>query len=138
MAWAVFSVVRTYPYFLAYFNESIGGPQNGYKYVTDSNLDWGQDLKRLADFVNENGIEKIKLDYFGWSDPAYYLGGRRDTLRREDKEQKGWLAVSATFLQTFCPNDTPRCKLEDRTYRWLDQYEPFAKIGYSIFVYDLK
>lgn len=138
LAWGVFSVVKTYPHFLAYFNESIGGPQNGYKYVTDSNLDWGQDLKRLADFVNENGIEKIKLDYFGWSESAHYLGDKRENLKREDSEQKGWLAVSATFLQTSCPNNASHCKLEERTYRWLDQYEPVAKIGYSIFVYELK
>lgn len=138
----IFSVVKTYPHFLAYFNESIDGPANGHRYVTDSNLDWGQDLKRLADFVDNpptgERIEKIKVDYFGWSDPAYYLKNRIEGVRREDENQKGWLAISATFLQTSCPDNAPRCKLEDRTYRWLDRYEPVAKIGYSIFVYNLK
>ncbi|MDP1629671.1 MAG: hypothetical protein Q8L57_03565, partial [bacterium] len=146
MIWMIFSVANTYPYFIAYFNESIGGPKNGYLYVTDSNLDWGQDLKRLAMFVDNpppsagggGAIEKIKLDYFGWSDPAYYLKGRAESARREDSDQKGWLAVSATFLQTSCPNDNQRCKYDERTYHWLDQHEPVAKIGYSIFVYNLK
>jgi 4-amino-4-deoxy-L-arabinose transferase-like glycosyltransferase len=47
LAWQVISIASVYPYFLAYFNGLAGGPDNGYKYVADSNLDWGQDLKRL-------------------------------------------------------------------------------------------
>jgi len=51
--WQAISVVSVYPSFLAYFNESIGGSANGYKYVVDSNLDWGQDLKRLATWIDD-------------------------------------------------------------------------------------
>jgi len=36
-----------YPHYLAFFNQSIGGPHNGYKWLADSNIDWGQDLKLL-------------------------------------------------------------------------------------------
>ena len=39
------SSVRTAPHQLAYFNEIVGGPDRGYYYLSDSNLDWGQDLK---------------------------------------------------------------------------------------------
>jgi len=45
------SVVRVYLSFLAYFNKVIGGPDGGARYVVDSNLDWGQDLRRLGTFV---------------------------------------------------------------------------------------
>ena len=52
--WQVVSVVSVFPHFLAYFNELAGGPDKGYLYAVDSNLDWGQDLKRLALWVDEN------------------------------------------------------------------------------------
>ncbi len=48
IAWLVAETAFAYPNYLAYFNETVGGPKNGYKYVTDSNVDWGQDLKRLT------------------------------------------------------------------------------------------
>jgi len=51
--WQALSVVSVYPHFLAYFNELAGGPNNGYLYAVDSNLDWGQDLKRLTKWIND-------------------------------------------------------------------------------------
>ena len=73
IAWQSVTVLRVHPSYLAYFNEIAGGPDGGWRYVTDSNLDWGQDLKRLSEFVEERGISEIHLDYFGTADPAYYL-----------------------------------------------------------------
>lgn len=37
------------PHLLGFFNSSMGGWRNGHLYLADSNLDWGQDLRRLAD-----------------------------------------------------------------------------------------
>jgi hypothetical protein len=51
LLWQGVSVVRVYLSFLAYFNKVIGGPDGGARYVVDSNLDWGQDLRRLGTFV---------------------------------------------------------------------------------------
>lgn len=44
--------VSAYPAYMSYFNELAGGPKNGYRYVDDSNADWGQDLKRLKTWVD--------------------------------------------------------------------------------------
>lgn len=76
LIWYLVESLSTAPYFLSYFNEIGGGVWNGYRYVTDSNYDWGQDLKRLENFVNEQGLarEKIAIDYFGGGNPKYYLG----------------------------------------------------------------
>jgi hypothetical protein len=46
-AWYAMGTLRTHPHHLAYFNEIAGGPGNGWRQLVDSNLDWGQDLKRL-------------------------------------------------------------------------------------------
>lgn len=138
LLWASLSVIFTFPSFLAYFNEIAGGPDGGYKIVADSNLDWGQDLLRLTRFVKQNNIQSIGVDYFGGGDVKYYLG---DTARTFDREipQKGWLAVSATFLQVACqPQYVGSCHYDQRSYVWLDQYKPIAKIGYSIFIYKIE
>ena len=142
LAFQVFSVTKIYPSFLAYFNELIGGPKNGYFYVTDSNLDWGQDLKRLAKWTKENNIDKIYVDYFGGGTPEYYLqekflpwhcGFSPDYLT-----QSRWLAVSATFLQGGRGQAAPGFREPTGCYNWLNSYQPITTIGYSIFVYQIK
>lgn len=62
--WYLISSIRIYPHYLAYFNEYVGGPTNGYKYLVDSNLDWGQDLKGSKEYMERRDIEKVKLAYF--------------------------------------------------------------------------
>src|SRR5262249_11687693 len=54
LAWNMVETALVYPHFLAYFNEIAGGPANGYRWLTDSNLDWGQDLKGLAAYQREH------------------------------------------------------------------------------------
>ena len=51
LGWAVFSSLRVYPHSMSYFNELAGGPENGHNYLVDSNIDWGQDLLELRDWV---------------------------------------------------------------------------------------
>ncbi len=136
--WAIISVVSVWPSFLAYFNEIAGGPSNGYKFVVDSNLDWGQDILRLAQFIEENNIKEIKMDYFSGAPAEYYI--KTAKIKSFDREvpQKGWLAVSATILMGACQGDKIPCSYDERAYTWLDSYKPVAKIGYSIFVYDIE
>ncbi len=137
--WYLASSLSIWPHYLAYFNEIIGGPSNGYKYVVDSNLDWGQDLKRLSKWVEERNINKIYVDYFGGGSVEYYLGEKYRPWwgTRDSSEAKGWLAVSATFLQGGRGIATPGFNLPTGYYRWLDKYRPTKIIGYSIFVYKI-
>jgi hypothetical protein len=139
LGWYIISSLSCFPHFLAYSNELSGGPDKTYIYTVDSNLDWGQDLKRLKRWVDEKEIDKIYLDYFGGGDAEYYLKekylpwwGDRD----ESEFPKGnYLAVSATFLQGGRGEPVPGFEQSSGYYRWLDKYEPVAKIGYSIFIY---
>lgn len=141
LGWYVFENINIYPYYLTYFNQLAGGPSNGYKIAVDSNIDWGQDLKRLSDWVEKNNIPKISLDYFGWADQDWYL---RDKIKwvssktytdLEDfklkNETDGWIAVSATFLMGSRGG-------KEGNYGWLREQTPITVIGNSIFVYYLK
>ena len=138
LGWYLYENISVYPYYLTYFNQVAGGPSGGYRYVVDSNLDWGQDLKRLADWVKEKDIKKISLDYFGWSDQTYYIkeglvwiraGQYKNTADfLKDNPEGGYIAVSASFFMGS--REKP-----ETSYAWLDNYKPITVIGNSIFVW---
>lgn len=139
ISWQMSSVTSVYPHFLAYFNQAAGGPDQGYLYAVDSNLDWGQDLKRLESWLENNNIDKIYLDYFGGGNAEYYLkekflpwqGERKPTELPTDS----YLAVSASQLQGGRGIAAKGYEGPTGYYNWLNSYTPVAKIGYSIFVY---
>jgi hypothetical protein len=72
LTWLVAANIRVYPHYLCYFNEFVGGPANGHKYLLDSNLDWGQDLIRLAAYQRQHSDRNMQLAYFGSVDPRRY------------------------------------------------------------------
>jgi len=130
--WLLVGTVRIYPYYLAFFNEIIGGPANGYKYLLDSNVDWGQDLKGLAAFMRQRGIQKITLAYHGppYIDPRAY--GIDYTQLQPGTPTSGIIAISAQLLRGIT-NDLA-CT---NAFVWLESFEPVATIGYSIFVFTI-
>jgi len=133
--WIVGSYMLAYPSYLAYFNEAGGGINNGYKILTDSNLDWGQDLKRLTKWVDENKIATLKVDYFGGGEPEYYLKEKYQRWTSRFGPTKGWIAVSATYLQN---SRWYHLTLGEPDYDWLRSRKPDAIIGGSILVYNVK
>jgi hypothetical protein len=143
LIWFITETVCAYPYYLSYFNELVGRA-NGWKYVTDSNYDWGQDLKRLADFVDKNNITKIAVDYFGGGDVNYYLGDRAINWRssKGDPRESGieWIAISVNTLQGSKAKLTPGSpqRSPEDEYQWLpNPYQPYVRAGTSIFIYKL-
>jgi hypothetical protein len=146
--WTAVSAIRIYPDNLAYFNELAGGPDNGYKWMVDSNLDWGQDLAGLKRYMDSHRLRKIKLAYFGTAEPEYY-GIDYDYLPSSMVElgwsfrqkshpaepismpTKGLIAISVTELQApYFP--------DQNEYAWLKKYEPVARVGHTILIYDIK
>lgn len=140
-ALVVFWAVRfgaVYPYTLTFFNQFVGGPSNGFNYLSDSNLDWGQGLKELKRWMDTNGVTHINLAYFGQGDPAYYgidctyLAGSPpfavDLIRKPTLP--GYVAISATVLSGVYLS--PPWRLFYRAFREL---EPVADVGNSIRVY---
>jgi len=136
--WYIFASVSVRPFYLTYFNELAGGPSAGSRYVVDSNLDWGQDLKRLKKWVDENNIEKIKIDYFGGGNVEYYFGEKYEKFDPKSGPQTGWLAISATPLRGGQGRPAPGFKDPTGYYNWLKDYEPVSVIGNSIFVYHIE
>lgn len=143
LLWLAVGTLRIAPDFLAYFNILGGGPDNGWRALVDSNLDWGQDLGRLATWLKEHGVEQVWLSYFGEARPAYYglnyVGlpsypprlmdpAAQPTSLREPAP--GVYAISATNVQGVLFNDHD-------LFAWFRARPPIAKIGYSIFIYEV-
>lgn len=62
--WQAFSATRTFPAYMAYANELWGGPSQTYKYLSDSNADWGQQLKSTKAYLERQGIKDCWFVYF--------------------------------------------------------------------------
>jgi len=70
LLWSVISSLWIFPHSLSYFNESIGGPLDGPSHLLGSNVDWGQDLRYLAQWVNEDlDMGPIYFDGFLFVNP---------------------------------------------------------------------
>jgi hypothetical protein len=101
---AVVSSARTFPYFLPYSNEAFGGPAKTYRSLHDSNVDWGQDLGRLADRLRERYPgQRVWLVYKGSGVPAYYGIRSRNPLREKPDQVRGLLVVSDTYIDLADP-----------------------------------
>ena len=138
LLWYFIETIFVSPNFLSYYNEIAGGSEKGYLYAVDSNYDWGQDLKRLKEFVEKNEIKNIKIDYFGGSNLQYYFKNNFEPWQssKGQPNQGEWLAVSSSFLQNSSgqPVSGFMIKPED-SYSWLKDKIPYARAGYSIFIY---
>jgi 4-amino-4-deoxy-L-arabinose transferase-like glycosyltransferase len=138
-AWYAVSVLHVHPHYLGYFNELVGGPSQGWRYLVDSNVDWGQDLKALKSWTDEHAVTHLKLSYFGSADPAYYripcemLPSKMhpDPPRAVGEVRAGELvAVSATNLQGVYFEGAERHLMNH--FRALT---PIDRVGYSIFIF---
>jgi hypothetical protein len=144
--WFVMESLISMPYFISYFNEFGGGVMNGYKFVTDSNYDWGQDMRRLKIFVADKKIDKIAVDYFGGGNPKYYLGDKVEYWQSSKGNPKyegiNWIAISINTLQSATGKLHPgQNRNTEDEYQWLqkvkDIYQPDYRVGTSIFVFKL-
>ncbi|MBA7678501.1 hypothetical protein ES703_86777 [subsurface metagenome] len=113
IGWHLASSLSIFPHYLAYFNEFIGGPRNGYKYLIDSNLDWGQDNDLMLEYVRKSK-EPVKIN--------------------PEEPTKGKIAVDANRLQGIRGFHT----FPVNRYEWLRKYEPVDNVGYSWLIYEVR
>lgn len=144
--WLGITAAAAYPEYIPYFNEASGGPDNGLRYLSGSNLDWGQDLRKLDALRKDLGIAVLKLAYFGMENSwTYFPKGEEEVEMipspwspdliegRLYVPARGYYAISSTLLtgQFFEP--------EYRDYFLLFRSrKPVARAGYSIYVYRIE
>lgn len=133
LVWMLFSSVLSHPDYLAYFNEFAKGQPE--KILVDSDLDWGQDTKRLAQRLKEAGAKQVAFDPLN-------QGFVNDLEMRHEFPQvkplspfrpmSGWNAASMTKLKLW------RLGLDTRnptTQLWTDRFPPTERIGRGILLW---
>ncbi|MFK4101920.1 ArnT family glycosyltransferase [Streptomyces sp. NPDC019531] len=120
------SSLRTFPYYLPYSNEAFGGPARTHLRLHDSNVDWGQDLGRLADRLRERyPDERIWLVYKGSGLPSAYGIEASDPREAPVDDVRGVLVVS----------DSSVAKAKGRLAELIDSSRPIDEVGHSIMIY---
>jgi 4-amino-4-deoxy-L-arabinose transferase-like glycosyltransferase len=121
LSWYFIGTSLAHPNYLAWFNEAAGCHPE--RIAADSNLDWGQDLFRLADYAKRQQLSPLYVSYFGsarWRDhlpSALPLPLGQCT--------PGWIALSEQHPAID----------QSLSYRWLEQHRPVKRIGSSIRLY---
>ena len=124
--WTLAASLWIWPHYLMYWNPLSGGPDRAWR-VAVVGEDWGQDVARLARYVQEHKIENLHYNLYGIGTPSLY-GLHYQAFPCRTPVQ-GWVAVHMVDL--FRPRE-PGC------YDWLKAYQPVAKVGYTIWIYRIE
>ncbi|MBK8987632.1 MAG: phospholipid carrier-dependent glycosyltransferase [Chloroflexi bacterium] len=135
-----------WPHYIPYFNTLAGGPANSWRLLSDSNVDWGQDLPALAAWQRQTD-QPLQLSYFGTAHPSAYgldftplptwaAGPEQGDPARQAynpaNPAPGFYAISVTNLHGVVLGEAREA------YAWFREREPLARIGDSIFVYSVE
>jgi len=138
IAWNAAATLWVGPHFLASASALAGGPIGLARYLSDSNIDWGQALGELARYMARERIPALYLGYFGMARPGDY-GIQYQYIPAYGTEDSGYvlppnarelLAISVTNLHG-------EYLIDHDLYAWLRVKKPIATVGYAIYVYDL-
>jgi hypothetical protein len=120
LVWNVVSCWRAAPDFIAYFNEPAAPYASAI--LVESDLDWGQDLKRLRTDLEQLHVQDVWISYFGSASLRKELPQARHVLEANDRPA-GWVAISEAKLRK-----------DPKSYGWLFPY-PYTRVGSSIRLY---
>ena len=104
----VLSMVSVYPRTYCYFTELVGGASQGWRYLGDSNLDWGQDMRTVHEWLQRNPDKQPVLGFrstpFGNSLHPYVIKPAVQSCVELDgvcypKEAGWWLMPKRAFIE---------------------------------------
>jgi 4-amino-4-deoxy-L-arabinose transferase-like glycosyltransferase len=128
LLWHAVSVLASAPNMISYYNDLISWKKKIY-YLGDSNIDMGQDVKRLAETAQKRGWKNIKLAQFGGAvEPTLYgMNWNRWTQKDLAGPQPGTVyAVNVLLFQLgpmFSPTFTPIAR------GWTASTPPTGRVG---------
>jgi dolichyl-phosphate-mannose-protein mannosyltransferase len=137
LAWNVSEYAAITPDHLSYFNQIAGGADNGMEWLSDSNVDWGQGLIQLRQFLEDQKITDYAYFYFGTADPEYYgVRGRRiegfDFVIRPTRG----VVIMSTHLVTRARDVLDRV-FGNGPLNWLRRQAPVHIVGHAYYVYEI-
>jgi hypothetical protein len=152
--WFLGSALWFAPHWLSHFNELVGGPQGGHRALDNSNIDWGQDLLYLRDWLEKHPeAEDMRIAYFGCFDPnvlgiRYELpppdlraSGNNRLIAESKGLEPGWYAVSVNYVLGSVMN-LPNGRGQFvywgvPAYGYFSEFQPVDRAGFSIWIYHI-
>jgi hypothetical protein len=132
LAWLGIAAALAHPDYIAYFNEAASHEPE--RFLVDSDLDWGQDVKRLSRKLKELKVQQVYL-------ALHYSGddSRLDLPPWEGlnpyEQVKGWVGISYTRMKTLGAMVAADSGKTEPGFAWLEQYKPVTRVGKSILLY---
>ena len=124
VAWVAADSVAAHPDYLAYFNPLASAHPE--MVLSDSDLDLGQDLYRLAARLRALGITQVAIKYFGTA-PLELAGLPPYQELSPTTPTTGYIAISVHYSVLE--------HARNGSYGWLHRYQPVERVGRSIFLY---
>ncbi len=124
LAWFMVSSAVAHPDYLSYFNE-LGG-SNPANVLVISDLDWGQDLARLATYLREHQVKHVSIayDYPSLFDTNALGFPETESIKCRGASPSGWIAV-----------EVRRARLYPECYPWLSQQSLITTVGKTMLIY---
>ncbi len=72
VVWYAVGTVHQFPHFISYANEFAGPREKRYEKFVDSNIDWGQGLVSLEEYISVKQPKKLLFSYFGRDNGDFY------------------------------------------------------------------
>lgn len=145
IGWSAVSSMCCFPHSLSYFNELAGGPLGGPRHLLHSNIDWGQDLSYLSEWLAMHPeVGRVHLAYFGSFAPedvgVEYLPVDPLDLQ-QSAPRPGWYAVSANLVyglpSPVCQGNGTKQYLRKGALAYFKDLPLTATAGYSIYLYEI-
>ena len=123
LGWYVWSSLAVFPHGLSYFNEVVGGPRQGHRYLLGGNLEWGQDVSLLKQWADKHPAARpLFVDQASYFDAA--ITGLESDGIPPNPFVSGWYAIGINRLYD-----------EKSPYQHFHDEKPDGAVGYSILIF---
>jgi hypothetical protein len=134
-------IARIHPHELSYFNPLAGGPVAGAHILSDSNIDWGLDLRRLAAELRRRGVTDETVSYFGGDRVDYRLGvadfSAVPVVRGRLVAISAFLLAAGPEFYAYHGAMAQAGALRSLQRRIAAAGPPVGRVGYSIYLFEL-
>jgi hypothetical protein len=134
-AWMLISTALAHPDYLAYFNEFAAAHPE--RVLVDSDLDWGQDMGRLARELRLRNVPYFHMACLYTGDDTRLGLPNWDGLEPY-QPVTGWVAISYTMRENYGWKAAQDRGRADMAFAWLDRYQPVVRVGKSILLYRIE
>ena len=141
LVWAGVEAIRAYPNYMPYMNQFASARPHWW-YLSDSNVEWGDDVKELAEYLRSRGETRTRaLLLGGYVTLGFYGVEYVDALSPVEPSPPRYLALGASFLNgSTVPGQEVNGRFVSETERVNTFAEfrrraPEAIIGDSIYVF---